>query len=224
MSRASRRTARIIALVGALVLVVAAGALVTTRHSGDEASPSTGDTASAAASPSTSPAVSSTPSGCMADPRPITPTTMTIDRMKVSSPVVSLGLDADNAAAAPPKDEPRTVAWFNRGPMPGSDKGKVVLSIHTFHNGGALGNELQNPSSGLAKGDLIRLADSSGEQVCYRFDHVAKVMVKSYDPSSTIIYDNTGRPMVVIVICWDYNAPDKQWDSRLLYYATPVAA
>lgn len=143
--------------------------------------------------------------------------------MRVSSPVRSLGLDADNAAAAPPKDEPRTVAWYNRGPRPGSDKGKVVLSIHTYHKGGALGNELRDPGAGLRKGDLIRLSDSSGDQACYRYDHVAKVMVKDYDPSSDIIYDNTGKPMVVIVICWDYNRSDKQWDSRLLFYATPVA-
>lgn len=228
----SRRT-RLIGLLVAL-LVIAVAATMIWRQTRDVPQAATGSPASLAPAssasatptptPSPTPSRAAVPAGCMAKQQPITPSTMKIDRMKVSSPVLSLGLDADNAAAAPPKDEPTTTAWYNRGPRPGSAKGKVVLTIHTYHKGGALGNELRQPGSGLAKGDLIRMTDSSGRQACYRYDHNVKVMVKDYDPDSDIIYDDHGRPMLAIVICWDYDASRNDWDSRIVFYATPVTA
>ncbi|AXE39176.1 class F sortase [Acidipropionibacterium virtanenii] len=227
--------ARVIGIILAIVLIAAVGVMAwqqtqtrdvprqatTSRSAPATAATTASPTPSRAATPSPTAAV---PAGCMASQRPITPSTMKIDRMKVSSPVLSLGLDADNAAAAPPKNEPRTVAWYNRGPRPGSAKGKVVLSIHTYHTGGALGNELAQADSGLTKGDLIRMADSSGHQACYRYDHRIKVKVTDYDPESDIIYADSGAPMLAIVICWDYDASRSDWDSRFVFYATPVTA
>lgn len=220
-----RPAARIIGLVVALVLVAVAATIVW-RQAGDlPQAASSSPARSAPSSPSpAAPTRAAVPAGCMARQQPITPAAMKIDRMKVSSPVMSLGLDADNAAAAPPKDEPRAVAWYNRGPRPGSATGKVVLSIHTYHDGGALGNELRQPGSGLTRGDLIRMTDASGRQACYRYDHNIKVMVKDYDPDSDIIYDDHGRPMLAIVICWDYDSSRNDWDSRIVFYATPVTA
>ncbi|MCI1746822.1 MAG: class F sortase [Acidipropionibacterium sp.] len=148
---------------------------------------------------------------------------MKIDQLNITTQVLPLGLDSSGAAAAPPKDDPSAVAWFDQGPKPGSNRGKVVLSTHTYHSGGALGNTLYDAQNGLRKGDIIRLADVSGTTVCYRFDHHAKVLVKDYDPNSTILYDNAGAPMVAVVICWDYNHDTKDWGSRIIFYGTPVA-
>lgn len=162
------------------------------------------------------------PPGCLAKGTPIVPTQMTIDRMKVDSPVLSLGYDGSGqAAAAPPKNASHTTGWFNLGPKPGSDQGKVLLTVHTYRKGGALGNQL-NAKDGLKKGDVIKLIDSQGRTVCYSFDHALRVMVKDYDPNSGLIYDNAGKPQVVIVICWDFSWTKETWDSRILFYATPL--
>lgn len=228
--RARRSPARIIGLVLAAVLVIAVAGMVwhqarggspVARQSPGPASPATSGPAGASSAASPSPAAAT--AGCATQPRPIVPASMRIDQMDVSTSVLALGLDASGAAAAPPKDDPSAVAWFNKGPKPGSSQGKVVLSTHTYHLGGALGNRLYDSRNGLRKGDIIRLADSSGTTVCYRFDHLTKILVKDYDPTSTILYDNSGAPMAAIVICWDYDAATSDWGSRVIFYATPVS-
>lgn len=238
--RARRATARIIGLVVALVLLIVGGAMVWNQSRNAHTSvsqPSPAPSSAPATTPIASPTASasgSAPSsasasagelaGCAAQPRPITPATLRIDQMKVSTHVLSLGLDSSGAAAAPPKNDPSGVAWFNKGPRPGSAQGKVVLSTHTYHRGGALGNELYDSSNKLRKGAVIRLADSSGTTVCYRFERSTKVTVADYDPDSTILYDNAGAPMLAIVICWDYNKDTSDWASRIIFYGTPVWA
>lgn len=177
--------------------------------------------ASSAPKASSAPSTSSAPApGCSAQGQPIVPTKFTIDQMNVNSSVLSLGWE-DGAAAAPPKNDATGVGWFNVGPKPGSDKGKVLLTIHTYRTGNALGNRLNDPDKGLKKGDVIRLSDGK-RTMCYSFDSAMKVFVKDYDPQSGVIYDYSGKPQVVIVICWDYSWQKRDWESRILFYATPM--
>ena len=91
------------------------------------------------------------------------------------------------------------MAWFNQGPKIGSDKGNTVLTAHTYHKGGALGNRLYDKNNGIKKGDIIRLTDKTGQTVCYRYDHDTKVMVKDYNPNSNILYDNNGPAQAAIL-------------------------
>ncbi|HSN43070.1 MAG TPA: class F sortase, partial [Propionibacteriaceae bacterium] len=99
-----------------------------------------------------------------------------------------------------------------------------LLTIHTYRNGGALGNAM-NSDQGLEPGDIIRLSDASGTTVCYRYREALKVMIKDYyDAPPDILYDNTGDPEVAIIICWDFNKTTKLWDSRIIYYADPIEA
>ena len=158
--------------------------------------------------------------GCMTTLTPITATRMRIPSMGVSSPVMSVGTDANGAAGAPPKSASHTTAWWTGGPRVGSSQGKAVLTIHTYRNGGALGNSM---ASNFNTGSIVRLSDSSGRTQCYQLVKRTKVWVKSYDPNSNAVYDNSGRPQIVIVTCWDFNWSTQNWDSRLLYYLEPLA-
>jgi ribosomal protein S1 len=78
-------------------------------------------------------------------------------------------------------------------------------------------------NNGIKKGDIIRLTDKTGQTVCYRYDHDTKVMVKDYNPNSNILYDNNGPAQAAIVICWDYVKKTGEFDSRVIFYAYPVA-
>lgn len=164
------------------------------------------------------------PKGCSPTTQPMNdPKTFQIDDLKVKSPMLSLGLDDSGAAAAPPKNQARTVGWFNEGPKIGADRGNAVLTIHTYRQGGALGNQLYDPENGLKEGALVRITDAGGTQVCYTYERLTKVWVKDYDPNSSVLYDYEGKPQAVIVICWDFNKRTEAWDSRILYYLKPVA-
>lgn len=145
-----------------------------------------------------------------------------IERFGIDEAVVSLGLDADGAIAAPPKSEPRTASWWNQGPTAGAQEGKTVLSIHTYRRGGALGNQMfEGGQSRLQAGDRIILHGAQGEVACYDFVEANKVMVADYDPSSTIMVDYNGDPLLTMIICWDHRSGTDIWDSRVFFYAQP---
>lgn len=192
-------------------------------------SPSPSVTASPEApspSPTAGPATLGTATPDCTDPAAgFVPTRFAIPAMDADERVVSLNLDADGNIAAPPKDEPRTASWWNAGPMPGSDVGQAVLSIHTYRTGGALGNELYaGGEPQLQPGDLIKLYGEGGVVQCYEFTGATKVWVEDYDPASDVMVDFDGAPRLAIIICWDFNRSTEAWDSRIFFHATPVSA
>ncbi len=153
------------------------------------------------------------------------PVRYTMDTPAADASVVSLGLDADGAIAAPPKDQPTTASWWNQGPRAGASVGKTVLSIHTYRNGGAQGNRMyEGGQTQLSHGDLIKLYGTDGEVACYEFVEATKVWVEDYDPDSDVMVDFDGDPLLTIIICWDHVAGTDDWASRIFFYAQPVTA
>lgn len=190
------------------------------------ASSSSPEPSTAAPAPSTTAATTSSAAagGCSTTTGSFVPNRFTIDALNADEPVVALGQDAEGNIAAPPLDEPRMASWWNEGPRPGSDAGKAVLSIHTYRNGKALGNEMwAGEQSELKPGDLIKLYGPNGEVQCYEFTETKKVFVKDYDPNSDVMVDFEGDPMLAIIICWDFDAKTENWDSRIFFYGKPVA-
>ncbi|MFV0428817.1 MAG: class F sortase [Arachnia sp.] len=231
-SSSSRR--RLIVVAGAIVLLAAFVTYLVFRPSDVNVSPSLSPSAStsqASVSPSQStvPSTSASPSpssedGCQAPSgEGFVPNRFVLDNPAADEEVMSLGLDENNAIAAPPKNLPRTASWWNQGPKAGSDKGKVVLSIHTYRTGDALGNEMYTDEGPqLQPGDRITLYGENGEKACYEFVEAVKVWENEYDPDSTVMVDHDGDPMVAIIICWDFKADTENWDSRIFFYFTPV--
>ena len=152
------------------------------------------------------------------------PTRYQMSNPQADEAVLSLGVDSDGAIAAPPKSEPRTASWWNQGPRPGSEAGKPVLSIHTYRNGGALGNEMYDGTPLMEAGDIIRLTDDEGRSACYEFVKADKIFMSDYDPDSDVMIDYDGDPLLTIVICWDFNSSTEDWDSRVFFYAQPIEA
>ena len=188
-------------------------------------SPSASVSASVASpSPSSStPQVSPTGQCPPTSPEGFVPVRYEIERFGTDEEVVSLGLDEDGAIAAPPKSEPNMASWWNEGPRGGADVGKTVLSIHTYRKGGALGNKMyEGGQSSLQPGDRIVLHGANGEKACYDFVESKKLFVKDYDPYSDVMVDFEGDPLLTMIICWDHREGTDDWDSRVLFYSTPV--
>lgn len=231
-------------LIAVLVLAVAGTATYFAVRGNDDnvvqptanpappADPTPGEEPTLSEAPTSEPATDPTtsePDARLEDCGPIgetfVPVRYTMENPQVDASVVSLGLDDDGAIAAPPKNEPTTASWWNQGPEAGSDKGKTVLSIHTYRNGGAQGNRMyQGGESQLQEGDLIKLYGAGGEVACYEFTEDLKVWVDEYDPDSDVMVDYDGDPLLTIIICWDHRAGTDIWDSRIFFYAQPVTA
>ncbi|WP_432558307.1 class F sortase [Granulicoccus sp. GXG6511] len=153
------------------------------------------------------------------------PTQFVIERMQVDSPMMVVGKDKDGNPGAPPPNEAYTTAWYNGSPEPGTTQGNVILTIHTYSKGQALGNDLygknglKDGTGGLREGDLIKVSDAQGNQVCYRYTGSTKVWVDTYDPTSGVFHNPDGPPQLAIMICWDFVPATGDWDSRIIFYA-----
>lgn len=160
-----------------------------------------------------------TPKTCTTSDGGFVASSMKIEAYNMTSHVLSLGQDDNGAAAAPPKNDKNGTGWYNRGPKPGSDKGNIVLTIHTWHQGGALGNRLLNNTP--AVGSKFVMSDAKGNQACYSYTGKKKISVADYDPNSDILYNDHGKPQIAIIVCDDYAGPD-DWRSRVIFYAEKV--
>lgn len=177
------------------------------------------------ASPSAPSVVDAALADCTQPTEGFVPNRFTIESLGADEPVIALDLDKDGNIAAPPFDEPRMASWWSGGPKPGDDAGKAVLSIHTYNPSlpPALGNEMyEGGRSQLEAGDVIKLYGPDGEVMCYEYTHDLKVWIDEYDPDSDVMYDFEGDPQLAIIICWDFDPRTRDWDSRILFYGSPV--
>lgn len=213
---------RIIAAIAVLLLVIGLVAYGVTRNRQQDSTSSPVDSTThsvigtSGSVPAPEPSDSNWPAECPTNPQPITdPVSFRVLNHDIDLPMISVGLDADGAAGAPPGDESHMVAWFDQGPAVGSQIGKVVLTSHTYQFGGAFGNELNNGL--LALGDVILITDSSGAAACYSYSGNAHIFVADYDPYSDIVYDYEGKPQFALVVCSDYT-PTGDTLGRIIYY------
>lgn len=157
------------------------------------------------------------PADCPANPTAFVPNKMTLIRAGREFTILSMGTDEYGGAAAPPANQPKAIAWFNLGPIPGSAEGNVVLTSHTNRTNIALGNEL---NAGLIKpGDIMRMSDNKGHVACYTYRRSLKVWLKDYDPYSKVVYDDYGRPQLAWVVCSDWSTRTGRSEARIIYYA-----
>ncbi|NLE97409.1 MAG: class F sortase [Propionibacterium sp.] len=218
----------ILASVVAVVLVVAGGLYFAQPDELPEAA-STPTSPAVSAPTTTSAAPSPAEAECTTAEEGFIPVRYTFEgAMTVDEPVLALGEDANGNIAAPPPAEKRTAAWWENGPLPAT-AGKTILSIHTYRNGGALGNEMyEGGESQMQPGDIIKLYSADGEIACYEFTEAKRIMVEDYDPDSDVMIDYDGESEVAIIICWDFNgdaneaAGEDPWESRVFFYGTLV--
>lgn len=228
---------RLIAILVAVVVALGVLIFVLTQPGKPQAGPPTTPAPSQLVSPNETlapPPAPATPkpitsasdpalAGCTAVTEGFVPNRYTIERFGVDEPIVALDRDKDDNIAAPPLDEPRMASWWSGGPKPGADKGKVVLSIHTYRTGNALGNELyQGGASQFQPGDVLKLYGDAGQVMCYQYTDAEKIFIDDYDPDSTVMLDADGAPALTIIICWDFIKSTKVWDSRVFFHFAPV--
>lgn len=146
------------------------------------------------------------------------PTRFEFERSSRTLPMLSLAYDEGGIApAAPPLEQTHTIGWFNQGPALGADKGRAILTGHTYTYTQGIGNELLN---GLLKpGDIVKVSNEQGQNACYRFKEYKDIVVANYNEDSTDVYDPEGDPQLGIIVCDHYEPGTDLWLSRGVFYA-----
>ncbi|MCB5906655.1 class F sortase [Streptomyces pinistramenti] len=123
------------------------------------------------------------------------PSRVMIPELKVSAPVVPLGLDKDGRIAAPPPGNPGLTGWYKDAPTPG-EKGTAVVVGHVDNfSGPAVFYGL----GGLKKGSTVRVARKDGWTAVFEVYGV-RVFDKEDFPAAKV-YGSTGRPELRVLTC-----------------------
>jgi hypothetical protein len=213
--RSSARRYTIVGVAIALVLVGAAMWFLRPTTSSAVAGPTL------TATLETLPYPTPTPSPCSSQTsREFTPTQVTVPGVFTHATVLALPRDSHDVPSIPPVTETgkREVAWDRPpGIKPGSPTGNVLLNVHTWPDGTALGNQLLK---GLQVGGRI-IVRNADETLCYRVERRTQV------PSGTLIpalYQTGGSPQLVIIACSGRRLGPANWTHRTLWYAVPESA
>jgi hypothetical protein len=135
------------------------------------------------------------------------------------APVLALARDSHDVPSIPPLTDTgkREVAWDRPpGIKPGSPTGNVLLNVHTWPDGTALGNQLLK---GLKVGGLI-VVRNADEVLCYRVEKRTEVPTGTLIPA---LYQTGGTPQLVIIACSGTRLGPANWTKRTLWYASPEA-
>lgn len=149
--------------------------------------------------------------------RPFSPTKLSVPGVFDDAPVLALPRDAHGVVSIPPVSETgkREVAWDPPpGAKPGAQTGNVLLNVHTWPDGTALGNQLLN---GLKAGGRIIVRDAD-DVLCYRVTKRVEVPTGTLIPA---LYEPGGRPQLVIIACSGRRLGPANWTQRTLWYAEP---
>ncbi|UQA97707.1 class F sortase [Streptomyces halobius] len=120
---------------------------------------------------------------------------VTIPSIKVSAPVIPVGLDKDGWIAAPPPKNPRLAGWYKDAPAPGENGTAVVVGHVDNFSGPAVFYGL----GGLKKGNTIRVTREDGRTVVFEVYGI-QVFAKKDFPSRQV-YGATGRPELRVLTC-----------------------
>jgi len=137
--------------------------------------------------------------------------------------VLAQGRDRSWVPLPPPLTDSgkREFAWDKLSHIrPGTPRGVVRLSAHTYPRDGryglALGNRLL---SKLRVGATLFAAGSNGERFCYKVTRRLQVRANEGLPS---YYDSNGRPRLAIVVCSGERLGPGNWTHRTVWFAVPT--
>ncbi|MFG2139734.1 class F sortase [Streptomyces sp. NPDC048650] len=120
---------------------------------------------------------------------------VTVPALRISAPVVPLGLDKDGWIASPPSRNPRLAGWYADAPAPGENGTAVIVGHVDTYTGPAVFYRLGS----LRKGQTVQVTRADGRTVVFEVYGI-EVFTKGHFPARRV-YGSTGRPELRLLTC-----------------------
>jgi hypothetical protein len=219
------RAAVVIALLGAIGLVVSLAAVWPHLGSGPEVqesrsgSPAAGPSATSTPTPggSTGPGRSDASLTTSTDSTVARPVRVTLGSVDVDLPVRPVGVAADGQMQLPP--DPRVLGWYRYGPTPGaSTGGSVVVAGHLDSRRLGLGPLVRLRD--LRVGDSVVVTTSDGATSTYTVRQIARFDRQALPAE---VFSRSGPEVLRIVTCGgEYDAATGGYQQNLVVTAAPA--
>lgn len=145
---------------------------------------------------------------------PLTPTTITVPAIGVSSTLVELGLTDEGALDVP--TEPMAAGWYTGSPVPGLVGPSVVVGhVHWDGVPGVFAR-----LADLSIGDSVMVSRSDGSTVAFAVDLVT-TYPKTEFPTE-LVYGNIGYPGLRLITCGGYDPVARSYEANVIVFATRV--
>jgi LPXTG-site transpeptidase (sortase) family protein len=210
----TRRPAALLSLaVGLVVIAGGTAGLLLTRHPAQAIQPVAG----VAALPAPTGPIVAPPQS--ADPRPVPrPVSLTIPRIGVQTPLITLGLTSSGALQVPSLSQVSVAGWYTGSPRPGAI-GSAIIVGHINGNGHpGVFDRLDK----LHSGDKVYVKRADGTLVEFRVTLV-QTYLKDHFPTQAV-YGPTPDPELRLITCGgaiDYAT--RHYLSNIVVYATEVS-
>jgi hypothetical protein len=221
MTEPSRRPSRRTWLVLALVLAVVGAVALVVGITGQQSPPQ--PAAAAAPSTITEPSRAAEPADSIATQPPATavadapaPVSVALPSIGVTSDLLRLGLNDDGSVAVPPLDADDRAGWYERGPAPGAVGPAVILGhVDSAEYGPGVFFDL----GALQAGDVVEVGREDGSVAEFVID---RVETHSKNEFPTIdVYGNTDDAQLRLITCGgDFDSAVRSYEDNVIAFAS----
>ncbi|MFG2639720.1 class F sortase [Streptomyces sp. NPDC048370] len=141
-----------------------------------------------------------------------------IPAIRVSAPIMDVGLDPDGWISAPPPQDPNLAGWYQNGIAPGQ-RGTSVLVGHVDN---AAGPAVFYGLGSLEKGQHIEVERYDGRVAIFEIYGV-EVYSKNDFPGVQV-YSDTGMPELRVITCGGGYSRAHGYDGNVVVYAHMVGS
>ncbi|MFF4553227.1 class F sortase [Streptomyces sp. NPDC001422] len=139
-----------------------------------------------------------------------------IPAIRVDTPVMPVGLDADGWVAAPPPEDPNLAGWFTGAVAPG-EKGTSVIVGHV--------DNMQGPAvfyglGALKKGNKVEVLRKDGKTAVFEIYGI-EVFSKEDFPGDRV-YNSKGTPELRVITCGGGFSKQHGYDGNVVVFAKMV--
>lgn len=155
------------------------------------------------------------PSARDATDAPDAPTQVTIPSLKISSPLMRLGLNADGTVEVPPAEKGMTAGWYTGGAVPGRPGPAVLIGHNDTRFGRAVFHDLKD----IREGAEVVVRDGAGTPL--RFTVTSKETVSKKAFPTERVYGATKDSTLRLVTCDGAFDAEGHPVDNLIVYAEP---
>jgi sortase (surface protein transpeptidase) len=208
----------VLAVAGALLMVVGATVLIRAAVVGSRSGSAAGrGTAIPAYVGTAVPRTVGIPAAAaLAESRPVR---IEIPVLGISAPLMLLGLAADGTVQVPPLASHNLAGWYDRSVTPGQDGSSVILGHVDSYTGISVFYSIKT----LHPGNEIKIIRADGSTAVFSVDGVQKAQKVTFPSAS--VYENTRYPALRLVTCGGpFDETTRQYLDNIIVYAHLVPA
>ncbi|HEY4851236.1 MAG TPA: class F sortase [Streptosporangiaceae bacterium] len=147
------------------------------------------------------------------------PVRIEIPALRVSAPIMRLGLDTRGAVQVPPLASHNLAGWYDGSVTPGQDGSSVILGHVDSDTGISVFFYIKT----LHPGNEIKIIRADRSIAVFAVDGVQKARKATFPSAS--VYENTRYPALRLVTCGGpFNYSDRQYLDNIIVYAHLVSS